>query len=441
MSNGCWGYGGRLVNLCTCSTSVVDDVVNDILSALTRIRIKKKLCYRCVLTNALASRSVGVLYSRDNGATTKCTEHNPHSITNRSIIECVDYLTKEGYLINHKACRDTRRWNRKKEQSMFFPTKKLLDLFSEDDVECANSEFHRTHEGIVMRDNKKNDIPYTDDPDITKMRKIVSDLNHMNDDSLFHHMGRVIAGDGIVRIFNENFDRGGRWYRCAAQSIRQRDSEGNPLPINQTRLGITIDYEAVAEIDYCSLHPVLLCAMKGIDVAPFYKDMYSYMLPDNALEKDRDLFKIAMNIMFNATTETTAVRAIREEMACPEYKGKVVFEGNPELVLKQVKDSFPEFSSYFCNENCTGLYLQNIDSKITEKIIEEFIKQDVPILPIHDSYLCQEKYVPMLQDVMEQAFREVTNSYDWEIPVKISYCDGTSDKVLLGKLLSSEEAE
>ncbi len=112
-----------------------------------------------------------------------------------------------------------------------------------------------------------------------------------------------------------------------------------------------------------------------------------------------------------------------------------MYAGKAEEVFDRIYSMLPEFEPFFCNENCTGMFLQNKDAAITEKIVMGFVNEQVPILPIHDSFIVEEQYLVMLLESMESAFREVTSSYTWEVAVKVNYCDGAKESVLLGKML------
>ena len=54
-----------------------------------------------------------------------------------------------------------------------------------------------------------------------------------------------------------------------------------------------------------------------------------------------------------------------------------------------------------------GLHLQRIDSDIAEKVILAFIALDVPILPLHDSFLVHNGYEGELPTVMNAASVDV----------------------------------
>ena len=55
-----------------------------------------------------------------------------------------------------------------------------------------------------------------------------------------------------------------------------------------------------------------------------------------------------------------------------------------------------------------GLRLMNIDSRICDYVNSDFIKTDTPILPVHDSFIVQIGEENRLDQLMKEAFNEVT---------------------------------
>ena len=56
-----------------------------------------------------------------------------------------------------------------------------------------------------------------------------------------------------------------------------------------------------------------------------------------------------------------------------------------------------------------GLELMNVDSKIVEYIIRDFVKTDTPILTVHDSFIVPFGEEDRLEKLMKEAFVYVTN--------------------------------
>ena len=62
-----------------------------------------------------------------------------------------------------------------------------------------------------------------------------------------------------------------------------------------------------------------------------------------------------------------------------------------------------------------GLELMNIDSKIAEYVIKDFVKTDTPILTVHDSFIVPFGEEDRLEKLMEEAFVYVTNKNRIEV--------------------------
>ena len=56
--------------------------------------------------------------------------------------------------------------------------------------------------------------------------------------------------------------------------------------------------------------------------------------------------------------------------------------------------------------NDYGTRLQYYDSCIIEKLIEYFTKSKIPILTVHDSVICQDKYSEFVRDKMWKFYRD-----------------------------------
>ena len=54
-----------------------------------------------------------------------------------------------------------------------------------------------------------------------------------------------------------------------------------------------------------------------------------------------------------------------------------------------------------------GLKLQNRDSKITEAIIMRLMKDNIPCLPVHDSYIVEAQYKAVLEQVMIEEYEKI----------------------------------
>ena len=53
----------------------------------------------------------------------------------------------------------------------------------------------------------------------------------------------------------------------------------------------------------------------------------------------------------------------------------------------------------------------NKDSKIALSVIGYFTEKNIPILPIHDSFIVQKKYREELRKIMSESFENVTGRF------------------------------
>jgi hypothetical protein len=64
-----------------------------------------------------------------------------------------------------------------------------------------------------------------------------------------------------------------------------------------------------------------------------------------------------------------------------------------------------------------GLRLMNIDSRICDYVIADFVRTDTPILTVHDSFIVQIGEEDRLNQLMKEAFEDVTH----KVGIKVKY--------------------
>lgn len=379
-----------------------------------------------VLCNAISGRGCWTTYIRQSQKV-EPRRYNKHRISNRTTSFAVDVLTTLGYL--QSVVGEAHPNPDKRTPSMFKATEQLLTLFGKDETKKIVSNYISTLETIQLRNDDKQSMDYVENNERRKMRTLVKQLNLLNAEHTFTHNYEVLDNQSIVRVFNHDFDKGGRFYRTDIQAIKQRDNAGVALPTTQTRLGVRIDNKPVIEVDYCCLHPTIICAMYNMDELRLVDyDIYLQCCNDNYVAADRLLFKKAVNIMFNSKSDLSAQGAINDEIhnATTSNNGVNPYSWhNGWSVLKRVYEVLPEFKDFFCREDSFGLTLQNIDSRIMEEIVKRFIDARKPMVPVHDSCLVREGDEPFLVGVMEDAFRKITGNEEILITLKIERWNGT----------------
>lgn len=259
-------------------------------------------------------------------------------------------------------------------------------------------------ETILLRDSEKRPIEYEDNNDTLNMRNALSRINahlqrqwldlRITDEeysSLQSRMMRDYDQDAreypvidltrraLVRIFNNaDWQQGGRFYRGWWQSIPK-----------EYRNRITINDKRTCEVDYSTLHPVLLYARFGQRLVG---DAYSIEAPN----VPRALIKQTFNKMINALGRINRPDDFSEDqigMSWDQLQAAIAERHAP------IKQSFN--SGY-------GLQLQRLDSDLAQAVMLRFTNSGHTCLPVHDSFIVHHALADELKTIMVDEFKAMT---------------------------------
>ena len=179
----------------------------------------------------------------------------------------------------------------------------------------------------------------------------------------------------LYRVFNNgSFDQGGRFYGGWWQALPKK-----------WRSYITINRRKIVELDYSAMHPTALSHELGIPVAP---NFYEFGVGTKAL------VKATFNALINARgTSINAVQGFDEAEIGMSW----------EEFLRRVKLHYAPYKAFFGTGY--GLKLQRLDSDIAEAVMLHFVERGKVVLPVHDSFLCEQRHEAELAFVMEEQFR------------------------------------
>ncbi|MCD8566377.1 MAG: hypothetical protein LRY36_00295 [Alphaproteobacteria bacterium] len=183
----------------------------------------------------------------------------------------------------------------------------------------------------------------------------------------------------LYRIFAEGrFDRGGRFYRGWWQQVPK-----------DYRQHITIDGQPTVEFDYSRFHISMAYALLGLSLS---QDPYKNVHP----AIDEDIAKYAINAMLNA-------KGIVKKH--PDFNASTCG-----MTWEKLIKLLEEIHSPLVQNNMWGtwygLTLQLLDSRLAEKIMLHFVKQDVVCLPIHDSFIVPENHKDELKELMTELYKK-----------------------------------
>ena len=191
----------------------------------------------------------------------------------------------------------------------------------------------------------------------------------------------------LYRAFTKGYAFGGRLYGGWWMNIPR---EYRPL--------ITIDGEPTTECDYAQFHPAIL--YQEANAHPPYD---AYVPPDMPGGKDvRELAKTTFQRLLNG--KLGAERA-------PEIMDIGLDEGE----VSPLPDSVP-FSAFVAalirhNQPIShrfgtgyGVRLQRMDSDLALDILAKLEAMEIVGLPVHDSFIVQERHAALLTDMMQELF-------------------------------------
>lgn len=200
----------------------------------------------------------------------------------------------------------------------------------------------------------------------------------------------------LTRIFKGTWERGGRLYGGSWQNLPQ-----------EARLGLTINGEAVVELDYRAIQPSMLYAQKG-----FPLDFDPYTVP--GFDIPREVGKVQFNRLVNNSGKAPV-------------KGGLVFDAETQKSFID-KDEFHRYiasmkrmheaiSDSFYSD--TSLKLQYIDSSLALSVINRCLDDYIVCLPVHDSFIVPSRHHDKLREIMSSAYERV---FDQKIGVHCNCC-------------------
>lgn len=302
-------------------------------------------------------------------------------------------------LLNMKKGNRSKTINGERFQTRIWPTEELLKLFKP----FPESVVYEPTELVLLTDANGKLKEYRDTKRTNRIRSLLQLANTVNEaadiqiklNNKFYELHTFLHA-----TFKRKFTLHGRLYTTGFFHYQQFDAG--------ERATITINGEPVTELDFSGLHPRLLYAKEGVQ---YNEDPYSVINPDPIA---RPFLKAILLRLLNAKNRVKAESAanywLSQNHGEREALKKIGITKARPLIEAFYKTHKP-IAHYFANGSDNGLKIMNLDSKIALDVIEHFIKQNVPILSVHDSFLMQTKYEVDLRDVMQKAYKKYAKGF------------------------------
>ena len=282
-------------------------------------------------------------------------------------------------------------------------------VFSKMKTECVRRKtFGEEDCVVVLKDAEKNMIANAILDE--KAKNYSESLKNINS-TYARHCFAIDAGHGLSMqrfapclraIFNNSsWNEGGRMY--AGLTTFGLNYQNVPATM---RRSITIDGQECVELDYSALHINILYAQKGESLG----HIDPYACGSKVL---RPLVKKALLLLLNAHSRAVVTYMLEEwrkelfssnSLTEHEKQAKDAFLHSPDVgkLLTSIERKHSKIADKFYSG--VGVKLQNIDSQIALTILKYFSQRDIPVLPVHDSFIIAEEHKDELHEVMQKAY-------------------------------------
>lgn len=296
--------------------------------------------------------------------------------------------------------------------SCFWPKDSLLDLFRQFDtgrIRCSGEDA-----AVVLKNaDKKPVLPCPPSPTRDFYEDALTKINATYSRCEFRCRLKGAEVDDVFlprlkAVFNDgNWGHGGRLY--ASATLVGINYQCIPSDL---RKSISIDGKATVELDYSALHPTMIYAARGLQLPPH---AYGF-LPD----EDVALAKFALLVMLNAKSKEVALAALKKRNAelktatglsdkKQKLRGAFLRHPNLDEVLALATEKHHAIQDSFFSG--IGIELQNTESRMALDIVSRFAAQEIPVLPVHDSFIIEKSCQSRLRIVMKEVYSAHNNGF------------------------------
>ena len=335
-----------------------------------------------------------VFYSRDRNhySSTVVRRYAPPWYTHRNVLNAVASLEAAGIIAHDRTAPSPFAKFRSRLRATTDFALRLRQL--------GAGHLKRTpRELLILLNDRKSRVDYDETRHIARMRNDVRAhnaflANHVigleHADSQLSPQGWIIVEDWAInpaihcyfRVFNGDFEHGGRWYGHWVQAIPRR-----------YRPALTIGGAATVELDFRTCHPRLLCALAGLAL-PFADPQFDFYSEAGA---DRASVKLAVNVMLNAPTSRVARLALASEL---RDRSDIDPSAHARELMDAIAGQWPQLAHFWSSG--IGLRFQNIDAEICARVQRALRRAGIPVLSIHDSFIVRSRNQSVLADAMEE---------------------------------------
>lgn len=223
----------------------------------------------------------------------------------------------------------------------------------------------------------------------------------------------------IKKIYNDSsFKMGGRNYMTGTDASKAMQKDN--------RLFITINDEPCVELDYKSFMPSVMADFSGITFDEHY-DPYAIQIDGYCPELLRDIAKRGLLALMNTDNMRAAQYALSAMMSEHDWKNKIRAAAKrgmwPEgRIVHTIIEKLLERNPYIATQ-CTkdkALEYQNIESEITDIVVEMVLQEGYIVIPLHDSFIVPVSAESFTKFAMQKAYELVVGGNNCRITVEMA---------------------
>jgi len=261
--------------------------------------------------------------------------------------------------------------------------------------------FHEKTETVQLKSEKDEEgkrhlIEYEPSQDVAKQQQLLEQYNRfiMNQRVMIPgFLGMIPDLIHTRRVFNNNsWQSHGRLYGGRYQQLNE-----------EQRSKITINGEPTIELDIKSCHPTMAYAEIGIDwYRQSNQDIY---LQEGVADWPRDLVKRCISTLFNAKSRQSAVSSLNNKQrkeGIVEAAGIVPYKGWATDLVDDCFNSFVKLQPLFYKEQ--GNHFMYKEGNICMAVIDACLTEEVPVLTLHDSFICRAKDERFVKQIINRVF-------------------------------------
>ncbi|WP_411817370.1 hypothetical protein [Hyphococcus sp. DH-69] len=299
----------------------------------------------------------------------------------------IDLINKaiENDLIEEKIGFHDRNWSGR--ITRIKPTEKLISEYI-DAYDLHNAKTERKLEPLVLRDRNKTSKSFNTTSQVKRYQDIVRRYNNfigkqslaLSGSNTTQNSNVIFDDYHVYRVFNNSsLTHGGRFYGAWWINLQ-----------SELRPHITINGATTIELDFQAQHVYLMYGLEGISYLEKKEDPY---------ELDgyhRNTVKKAILTAINTTNMTGAFRACLKELKDKygsavrsmdyfTYVSPVDTKAGYEGLIYAFLAKHPPLEKHLHTN--IGNTLMYLDSQICSHILDHMTERELPVLPIHDSFI------------------------------------------------------